>query len=70
MSSGGTTYLLHIKLSQIIICQQMKVFLRVSFHNSVGISVPTLTVPTLTVPTLAAIKLLVGSTLLLHHYTT
>ena len=47
MSSGGTTYLLHIKLSQIIICQQMKVFLRVSFHNSVGISVPTLTVPTL-----------------------
>ena len=65
MSSGGTTYLLHIKLSQIIICQQMKVFLRVSFHNSVGISVSTLTVPTL-----AAIKLLVGSTLLLHHYTT
>ena len=65
MSSGGTTYLLHIKLSQIIICQQMKVFLHVSFHNSVGISVPTLTVPTL-----AAIKLLVGSTLLLHHYTT
>ena len=61
MSSGGRTYLLHIKLSQIIIiCQQMKVFLRVSFHNSVGISVPTL----------AAIKLLVGSTLLLHHYTT
>ena len=61
MSSGGRTYLLHIKLSQIIIiCQQMKVFLRVSFHNSVGISVPTL----------AAIKLLVGSTPLLHHYTT